>query len=80
MVTFLFSILLFLALAGFTAMIHAFSHVVDGYEDEAGFHEGRELLPEGGSVAVRSSSGEIVEQQWAGGRLAQKQVANHGHL
>jgi hypothetical protein len=80
MVTFLFSILLFLALAGFAALLHAFSHVVDGYEDESGFHEGRELLPEGGSMAVRSSHGENVETQWAAGRLAQEHIAHHGHL
>ena len=80
MVTFIFSILLFLALASFAALLHAFSHVVNGYEDDSGFHEGRELLPEGSSVTVRCSSDENVEKQWAARRLAPKQVANHGHL
>jgi hypothetical protein len=36
-----------LALAGFTTLLHLLQHTVDGYEDEAGFHEGSESRSEG---------------------------------
>jgi hypothetical protein len=77
MVTLLLIAPLLLTLAGFAVLIHSLRHVVDGYEDESGFHEG---VPEGASMVTCASPNEDIENSWQAKHLSPEAIAHHGIL
>jgi hypothetical protein len=57
-----------LTLAGFAVMLYALNHVVDGYEDEQGFHQGVDPTNRGSvCIAAYVEPAEEVGSGWVEG-------------